>query len=138
MLLERMSFAALKPTWLDARTVSRAWFPAFDGSLDSWLLQARGAELLSVLVLDVLREPYRLRHMGEIRARIVAELEVEGAVLDHLAGDSMDEIRKIATQCRSVRGCLFGDPVPYLALNITNERSVAVVARWDSEGLNVS
>jgi hypothetical protein len=129
-MLKDLCFGSIDVSWSAAEVVAAIWLPTIEGRLDSRIVQIRGRTLLSSLILDVRRRSTDCAHMEAVRGLIQQEIRAVGSVLDRLSLDPISAVRTIALSCRSARGCWFGDAVPYLALNVTEEKVTEVAKRW--------
>ena len=131
MELRALALGGFKPTWNSAQAVALEWVPTPNsGSHESRVSQWRAQRLLAVLVLMAFKWKGTVATMENVRQLIDQEIVVPGSVLVKLMNNDIKEVREIATECLAARGCWFGDAVPFLSLNISDDHSYYVEASW--------
>lgn len=130
MRFKQFSLAGLEQSWSAAVAAAMTWIPSFSGSFDSRLVQSRGRELLAALILVAMHRHGTAATMENVRELIDGEMSKPGSVLGELIHHETHQVRDVAKMCFAAREACFGDPVPFLALNIQEERTGAVERLW--------
>ncbi|MBA4226167.1 MAG: hypothetical protein C0456_05985 [Hyphomonas sp.] len=130
MRFNQLSLAGLEQSWSAALAAAMTWIPSFSGSFDSRLVQVRGRDLLAALILVVMHRHGTAATMENVRELIDGEMSKPGSVLGGLIHYETHQVRDVSKMCLAARGSCFGDAVPFLALNIQEERTGAVERLW--------
>jgi hypothetical protein len=136
MRLQELTLVGFEQSWSAAFAAASAWIPSLSGSFDSRIVQLRGRELLAAFILVAINRHGTIATMETVRDLIDEEVSKPGSILKEFVQDTTDEVREVSTVCLAARGCWFGDAVPFLALNIHDDRASALRASWPKKVLS--
>ena len=138
MRLQDLTLVGFEQSWSAAFAAASAWIPSLSGSFDSRVVQLRGRELLAAFILVAMNRHGTIATMETVRELIDEEMSKPGSILTKLVHDKTDQVREVSTACLAARGCWFGDAVPFLALNIKDDRTYTLNGSWPKANLSAA